>query len=106
VLTAASTGLNLDATEEAWSRIYNMYSYITAELPKLLQAEMPEIKSGKAGIFGHTMEGHRALIRAKTLTSKQTCNIYKVNITQTVLYSMYSCSLVLESRNFDACDCG
>jgi S-formylglutathione hydrolase len=67
---AALTGFYLDATEEPWSRNYNMYTYITVELPKLLQAEVPEIKSGKAGIFGHSMGGHGALTIAFKNTDK------------------------------------
>lgn len=53
-------GFYLDATEEPWSQNYRMYSYITRELPKLIEENFP-VKSGATGIFGHSMGGHGAL---------------------------------------------
>jgi S-formylglutathione hydrolase len=40
-----------------------MYSYVTAELPALVNANFPT-DPGRQGIFGHSMGGHGALICA------------------------------------------
>jgi S-formylglutathione hydrolase len=53
-------GFYLDATQEPWSRHYRMYSYVTAELPALIDAHFP-VDTGRQGIFGHSMGGHGAL---------------------------------------------
>lgn len=53
----------LDATQEPWSKHYKMESYITEELPELMQRNaLLEHKS--VGIFGHSMGGHGALTLA------------------------------------------
>jgi S-formylglutathione hydrolase len=53
-------GFYLDATEAPWAENYQMYSYITQELPELIgktfRADMT-----RQGIFGHSMGGHGAL---------------------------------------------
>ncbi len=54
-------GFYLDATREPWSKAYNMYSYITRELPAVLAAGFPAADLGRQGIFGHSMGGHGAL---------------------------------------------
>jgi S-formylglutathione hydrolase len=53
-------GFYLDATEEPWARHYRMYSYVTRELPDLVEAHFPA-DAGRRGIFGHSMGGHGAL---------------------------------------------
>jgi len=53
-------GFYLDATREPWSRHYNMYSYVTSELPALIDAHFP-VDPRRQGIFGHSMGGHGAL---------------------------------------------
>ncbi|MBX5463560.1 MAG: S-formylglutathione hydrolase [Steroidobacteraceae bacterium] len=53
-------GFYLDATQEPWSRHYHMYSYVTAELPALIDAHFPADPK-RQGIFGHSMGGHGAL---------------------------------------------
>jgi S-formylglutathione hydrolase len=53
-------GFYLDATQEPWSRHYKMYSYVTSELPALIDANFP-VDGGRQGIFGHSMGGHGAL---------------------------------------------
>ena len=58
-----SAGFYLDATEAPWSQYYRMYSYVTRELPELVAAELPAAASA-AGIFGHSMGGHGALVCA------------------------------------------
>jgi S-formylglutathione hydrolase FrmB len=54
-------GFYVDATQEPWNKGYNMYSYITDELPKALFSEFDQLDGGKVGIFGHSMGGHGAL---------------------------------------------
>jgi S-formylglutathione hydrolase len=53
-------GFYLDATEAPWAENYQMYTYITQELPELIgktfRADMT-----RQGIFGHSMGGHGAL---------------------------------------------
>ncbi|AXS39757.1 S-formylglutathione hydrolase [Breoghania sp. L-A4] len=53
-------GFYVDATQEPWAPHFQMYSYITKELPKLVEAEFP-VRAGARGIFGHSMGGHGAL---------------------------------------------
>jgi S-formylglutathione hydrolase len=53
-------GFYVDATEEPWSRHYRMYSYVTQELPKLIDAGFATDQE-RVGIFGHSMGGHGAL---------------------------------------------
>ncbi|GFT22022.1 s-formylglutathione hydrolase [Nephila pilipes] len=52
-------GFYVDATEEKWKTHYRMYSYVTKELPSLIDSEFPT--NGKCGISGHSMGGHGAL---------------------------------------------
>ncbi|MGL5944124.1 MAG: S-formylglutathione hydrolase [Waterburya sp.] len=53
----------VDATVAPWQEHYQMYSYITQELPALITANFP-VQSEKQSIFGHSMGGHGALICA------------------------------------------
>lgn len=56
-------GFYVDATEEKWKTNYNMYSYVTKELPTLIKEHFPVLPD-KQSIFGHSMGGHGALICA------------------------------------------
>jgi S-formylglutathione hydrolase len=56
-------GFYVDAVRQPWSQHYRMYSYITRELPELLEAQLPLIP-GLKSISGHSMGGHGALICA------------------------------------------
>jgi S-formylglutathione hydrolase len=56
-------GFYVDATREPWSRGYRMYSYVTRELPALVNASFA-VEPRRAGIFGHSMGGHGALVIA------------------------------------------
>ncbi|XP_076435560.1 S-formylglutathione hydrolase-like isoform X2 [Babylonia areolata] len=56
-------GFYVDATEEKWKNNYRMYSYITKELPALINANFPT-QPDKQSIFGHSMGGHGALVCA------------------------------------------
>ena len=53
-------GFYLDATEAPWCGRFNMYSYVTEELPLLLAREFP-VDGERMSIFGHSMGGHGAL---------------------------------------------
>jgi len=53
-------GFYVDATERPWATNYRMYSYVSAELPRLVAANFP-IDPSRVGIFGHSMGGHGAL---------------------------------------------
>jgi len=53
-------GFYVDATEEPWARHFNMYAYITRELPALVLDAFPA-DAARQGIFGHSMGGHGAL---------------------------------------------
>jgi S-formylglutathione hydrolase len=53
-------GFYVDATEAPWSAGYRMYSYVSAELPEVVDANFP-VDLARTGIFGHSMGGHGAL---------------------------------------------
>lgn len=57
-------GFYVDATKEPWSHNYNMYSYITKELPEFVESQFGLLVSECSGIFGHSMGGHGALVAA------------------------------------------
>ena len=52
-------GFYVDATSEPWSKNYNMYSYVTEELPALIESNFP-VTSLKS-VTGHSMGGMGAL---------------------------------------------
>jgi len=56
-------GFYVNATQSPWSSHYQMYDYVTRELPALVEAELPLIP-GRRAISGHSMGGHGALICA------------------------------------------
>ena len=53
-------GFYLNATEDPWSLNYNMYDYITKELPQIIGLNFQFSKT-KIGIFGHSMGGGGAI---------------------------------------------
>jgi S-formylglutathione hydrolase len=55
-------GFYVNATQEPWAAHYQMYDYISRELPALVEAHLP-VTSAKA-ISGHSMGGHGALVIA------------------------------------------
>ncbi|MDA3877263.1 MAG: S-formylglutathione hydrolase, partial [Halothiobacillus sp.] len=56
-------GFYVNATQAPWSKHYQMYDYVTAELPALVEANLP-LLPGVKSISGHSMGGHGALICA------------------------------------------
>ncbi len=57
----SGAGFYVNATEQPWAKHYQMYDYVTRELPALINKEFA-VKGNRAGIFGHSMGGHGALI--------------------------------------------
>lgn len=53
-------GFYVDATQSPWAGHFQMYSYITDELPELIGTEFAA-DMGRQGITGHSMGGHGAL---------------------------------------------
>lgn len=53
-------GFYLNATEAPWDRHYQMYDYVTDELPALVAGRFPADMS-RQGVMGHSMGGHGAL---------------------------------------------
>ncbi len=56
-------GFYVNATQLPWAEHYQMYDYVTKELPLLLEANLP-LLAGVKSISGHSMGGHGALICA------------------------------------------
>jgi len=59
----SGAGFYVDATESPWAVNYRMYSYVTRELPAVVAENFP-VDESRAGIFGHSMGGHGALVAA------------------------------------------
>lgn len=59
----AGAGFYVNATQAPWSSHFQMYRYVTAELPALIAQNFP-VKADRQGITGHSMGGHGALICA------------------------------------------
>ena len=54
-------GFYVNATQEPWAEHYQMYSYITEELPAVLAASELPLQTDNTSIMGHSMGGHGAL---------------------------------------------
>lgn len=54
-------GFYVDATKAPYDQGYNMYSYVTEELPQTVFAAFPQLDSSRVSITGHSMGGHGAL---------------------------------------------
>ncbi|HRE53885.1 MAG TPA: S-formylglutathione hydrolase [Candidatus Competibacter sp.] len=55
-------GFYVNATQAPWARHYQMYEYVTRELPTLVESALP--LTAARSITGHSMGGHGALICA------------------------------------------
>jgi S-formylglutathione hydrolase len=55
-------GFYVDAVQAPWAPHYRMYSYVTRELPELVEKHFGT--SQRRGITGHSMGGHGALVAA------------------------------------------
>lgn len=56
-------GFYVNATQSPWQQHYQMYDYITLELPDLIESSLP-IQPNVKSVSGHSMGGHGALICA------------------------------------------
>ena len=65
-------GFYVDATQSPWLENYQMYSYVTAELPELMAEHFP-IDASRSSISGHSMGGHGALIAALKQPAQYRC---------------------------------
>ena len=57
----AGAGFYVDATRAPWRDHYRMYTYVSEELPALVERSFP-VDAARCGIFGHSMGGHGALV--------------------------------------------
>lgn len=58
----SGAGFYLNATEQAWEKHYNMYDYVTKELPAVIESQFNV--NDRKSICGHSMGGHGALMIA------------------------------------------
>lgn len=58
-----AAGFYVNATQQPWAPNFQMFDYVTSELPALIEAELPLVP-GLKSISGHSMGGHGALICA------------------------------------------
>ena len=56
-------GFYVNAIQAPWQAHYQMYDYVTKELPELIESNLPILPNVKS-ISGHSMGGHGALICA------------------------------------------
>ena len=59
----SGAGFYVNATRLPWSKHFQMYDYVSKELPNVLDANLP-IDTDRMSISGHSMGGHGALIVA------------------------------------------
>jgi len=64
-------GFYVDAVQKPWAPHFNMWTYVTEELPKIITTEFDVIEE-KQSITGHSMGGHGALTVAMTLPDRYT----------------------------------
>lgn len=62
-------GFYVNSTRDPWRAHYQMFDYVTAELPSLVEANLPLIPGHKS-VSGHSMGGHGALICALKLPAE------------------------------------
>ena len=61
-----AAGFYVNATQDPWRPHFHMFDYVTAELPALIEANLP-LEPGVKSVTGHSMGGHGALICALKL---------------------------------------
>jgi S-formylglutathione hydrolase len=59
----SGAGFYVDATTAKWREHYQMYSYVTQELPEMINENF-NVDTENVGVMGHSMGGHGALICA------------------------------------------
>lgn len=58
-----AAGFYLDAVRPPWDRHWKMETYVTEELPTIIEEHFP-VQGDRLGVFGHSMGGHGALTLA------------------------------------------
>ena len=72
----SGAGFYVDATSAPYNKNYNMYSYITKELPELIEENF-NFDMSRQSIFGHSMGGHGALVMAlRNSTKYKSCSAF------------------------------
>jgi len=56
-------GFYVNATQKPWNHHYQMYDYVSRELPELINEHFP-VDRDRCSIMGHSMGGHGALVIA------------------------------------------
>jgi S-formylglutathione hydrolase len=64
----SGAGFYINAIQAPWSDHYQMFDYVTKELPALVEAELPV--TDKRSVSGHSMGGHGALMCALKLPDR------------------------------------
>ncbi len=59
----SGAGFYVNATKSPWSKHYQMFDYVSRELPGVVESAFP-IDTARRGICGHSMGGHGALVIA------------------------------------------
>lgn len=102
-------GFYLDATQAPWAEHYQMYSYITQELPAFVSQHF-RIDRERQGIFGHSMGGHGAMtIALKNPDRFKSCSAFAPIVEpSTADWSMGALEKYLGAdkaawRQYDAC---
>ncbi|MCH2065601.1 MAG: S-formylglutathione hydrolase [Shimia sp.] len=62
-------GFYVNATQSPWTPHYNMWDYITEDLPSMLQENF-SVDLSRQSIMGHSMGGHGALTMAMSLPGR------------------------------------
>lgn len=69
-------GFYVNAKQDPWAIHYQMYDYVSKELPALVASELPT-DTARTGIFGHSMGGHGALtVHLKNPETFKTCSAF------------------------------
>lgn len=72
----SGAGFYVDATKAPYNAGYNMYSYVTDELPQTVFAAFPQLDASRVGITGHSMGGHGALTLVSYTPVIFECSLY------------------------------
>ncbi len=62
-------GFYVNATQDPWAKHFNMWDYVSEELPELVTSSF-SVDRGRMGITGHSMGGHGALTLAMGLPGR------------------------------------
>ena len=60
----SGAGFYVNATEKPWDKNYQMFSYVSDELPRIVADNFSRADIARQSIMGHSMGGHGALIVA------------------------------------------